>query len=92
MLRQALRPLREKQSRPHRSFLQSRQTRQPNQNIMEARKFVAADDVYKMVDVRIRMTLRGGTAEAVEEIVRARREIWGGRSGRKFPTLLQNIF
>ena len=52
---------------------------------MEQRIFVSKDNVYKMQDVRIRMILRGEMAEVVEEVVRARREIWGGKSGREFP-------
>jgi hypothetical protein len=43
------------------------------------------DDIVKMQDVRVRMIFRGDAAEVIEEVVRARREIWGGRSGRKFP-------
>ena len=45
--------------------------------------FVTKDDVVKMQDARVRMMFRGEAAEVVEEVVRARREIWGGRNGRE---------
>ena len=41
-------------------------------------------NVVKMQDVRVRMIFRGEAAETVEQVVWARREIWGGRSGRGY--------
>jgi hypothetical protein len=56
------------------------------------RKFANRDDVIRMQDVRVRMIFRGEEAEVVEEVVRARREIWGGRSGRRLPTPSAVVF
>ncbi len=79
-------PLRQVHSRPSQRLMGTRD-RIPRPNVTEVEEeplqWVVRDDVSKMQDVRIRMALRGEAAEVIEEVVRARREIWGEKNGRK---------
>ena len=42
------------------------------------------EDPVRKIDDQIRRTFRAETVEVAEEVVRARKEIWGGMSGREF--------
>ncbi|KIW73819.1 tRNA pseudouridine(38-40) synthase, variant [Phialophora macrospora] len=77
------RPPRQVRPRPLRPLMGTRDSI-PHPSVKDTerpRKFANKDDVIQMQDVRVRMIFRGEEAEVVEEVVRARREIWGGRSG-----------
>ena len=81
------RPVRQARPLPLRPLMGTRD-RIPRPSVTQAEEeplqFVNRDDVIRMQDVRIRMALRGVAAETVEEVVRARKEIWGGKNGREF--------
>ena len=64
------------------------ETRDPTPRIAVGKvvqpKFVAKIDAIEMIDARIRRIFRGEAAAVIEEVVRARREIWDGTNGREF--------